>query len=127
MRIAFVNTLYPPFGASGAEGTLRLLAQTMSARGHNCSVITLTPARGFDTDEVDGIPVHYLPLANVYWPHGPHRPRALRPLFQLLDTANPIMLRRLHATLRQLAPDVVHAHNLQGFSATAWLAARRAG
>ena len=125
MRIAFVNTLYPPHGASGAETTLRFLARELAGRGHDCAVVTLTPARAESAGEVDGVPVRYLPLANVYWPHGGRRPAALRPVFQGLDAWNPVMGRRLAAALRALRPDVVHAHNLQGFSVAAWRAASR--
>ena len=125
MRIAFLNTLYPPFGASGAETTLRFLARELSGRGHDCAVITLTPERTESAGEIDGIPVRYLPLANVYWPHGGRRPAALRPVFQGIDAFNPVMERRLLRALREVRPEVVNAHNLQGFSVSAWRAAKR--
>jgi glycosyltransferase involved in cell wall biosynthesis len=127
MRIAFVNTLYPPYGSSGAEVTLRFLARQLSERGHSCTIITLTPGRVGLLGEIDGITVHYLPLANVYWPHQGRRPAALRPIFQALDAFNPLMERRLKAILQGLRPDVVNAHNLQGFSVSAWRAADRLG
>ncbi len=127
LRIAFVNTLYPPHGGAGAEGTLRMLARQLAARGHDCTIVTLTPERRASVSEVDGIAVHYLPLANVYWPHGERRPRTLRPVFQALDAFNPVMGHRLARTLRALAPDVVNCHNLQGFSVAAWRACARLG
>ncbi|MBV8092437.1 MAG: glycosyltransferase family 4 protein [Acetobacteraceae bacterium] len=128
MRIAFLNTLYPPHGPiGGAETTLRFLAQSLAGRGHSCAVITLTPERRQSQAELDGIPVHYLPLANVYWPHGGDRPRALRPIFQAIEAYNPIMARRLGRVLDEVRPDVINAHNLQGFSVSAWVAARRLG
>ena len=127
MKIVFLNSLYPPHGAAGAETTLRLLAGSLRGRGHDCSVVTLTPATTASSGAVDGIPVFYLPLANVYWPWGPSRPLALRPVFQAVEADNPVMRRRLSAMLRKLRPDVVHAHNLQGFSASAWSAAARLG
>ncbi len=125
MRLTFVNTLYPPHGAAGAETTLRLLATQMMGRGHDCNVVTLTPGKRAETGKVDGIPVHYLPLANVFWPHGANKSSVWRILFQTIEVYNPLMKRRLTALLRQLAPDVVNFHNLQGFSASAWSAARK--
>ena len=125
MRIAFVNSLYPPHGAGGAEVTLRFLARSLAARSHDCHVFTLTPERTVANGTIDGIGVTYLPLANVYWPHGGARPRALRPVFQALDSYNPVMRRRLQRALAAWRPDVVHAHNLQGFSVSGWVAARR--
>ena len=127
MHILFLNTLYPPHGAAGAETTLRLLAATLQKRGHRCTVVTLTPGATAESGEVDGNAVHYLPLANVYFPHGGPRPRLLRPAFQAIEAYNPVMRRRLETLLRTLRPDVMSAHNLQGFSASAWVAARRAG
>ena len=124
MRLTFVNTLYPPHGAAGAETTLRLLAAQMMTRGHDCNVVTLTPERRLETGAIDGIPVHYLPLANVLWPHGASRSPLLRALFQTIEIYNPVMKRRLKALLGRLAPDVVNFHNLQGFSVSAWTAAR---
>ncbi len=124
MRLTFVNTLYPPYGAAGAETTLRLLATQMMDRGHDCNVVTLTPGKRAETGEVDGIAVHYLPLANAFWPHGANKSSLLRSLFQTIEIYNPIMRRRLATLLRHLAPDVVNFHNLQGFSASAWSAAR---
>lgn len=125
MRLTFVNSLYPPYGAAGAETTLRLLAAQMMERGHDCNVVTLTPKRQAETAEIDGIPVHYLPLANVLWPHGANKILPWRLIFQTIEAFNPIMERRLTKVLRRLAPDVVNFHNLQGFSVSAWSAARK--
>ena len=125
MRITFVNGLFPPHGAGGAENSLRLLAAELSRRGHVCSLVTLTPGRRPWVEEVDCIQVHYLPLANVYWPFRGPRPRPLRPLFQAADAINPVMGVRVHRALRLTRPDVVNCHNLQGFSVAAWLAAAR--
>ncbi len=127
MRLLFLNTLYPPYGAAGAETTLRLLTTQMRDRGHDCNVVTLTPGRRMEAREVDGIPVHYIPLANVFWPHGASKTLPWRLMFQAIEAYNPVMQRRLARVLRRLAPDVANFHNLQGFSASAWEAARALG
>lgn len=127
MRLTFLNTLYPPHGAAGAETTLRLLASQMRGRGHDCNVVTLTPGRRAEEREIDGIPVHYVPLANAFWPHGASKTLPWRVMFQAMEAYNPVMERRLTRLLRRLSPDVVNFHNLQGFSASAWAAARDLG
>lgn len=127
MRLTFLNTLYPPYGAAGAETTLRLLAAQMMGRGHDCNVVTLTPGRRAETREIDGIPVHYVPLANIFWPHGASKTLPWRVMFQTIEAYNPVMKRRLTRLLRRLSPDVVNFHNLQGFSASAWAAAQGLG
>ncbi len=123
MRLTFLNTLYPPYGAAGAETTLRLLVAQMRDRGHDCNVVTLTPGWRAEAREIDGIPVHYVPLANVFWPHGASKTLPWRVMFQTIEAYNPVMRRRLARLLRRLSPDVVNFHNLQGFSASAWAAA----
>ncbi len=97
----------------------------MMKRGHDCNVVTLTPGRQAVTGEIDGIPVHYVPLANVFWPHGTNKTMPWRLIFQTIEAYNPVMERRLTKLLRRLAPDVVNFHNLQGFSVSAWSAARK--
>ena len=127
MRITFLNSLYPPHGASGAENSVRLVANRMQARGHTCSILTLTPDTQECEGEIDGIPVRYLPLANVYWPHGGSRPGVLRPVFQTIEAYNLLMGRRTAAALAKLQPQVLNCHNLQGFSVAAWRAADALG
>lgn len=127
MRITFVNTLYWPHGGSGAEVTLRFLAGRLAAKDHECTIVTLSPDNTERVGEIEGIPVHYLQLANLFWPHQAHRPRLLRPAFQALDAYNPLMRHRLGGVLARLRPDVVHCHNLLGFSVAAWAAAARRG
>ena len=124
MRLTFLNTLYPPYGAAGAETTLRLLAAQMMGRGHHCNVVTLTPGWRAELREIDGIPVHYIPLANIFWPHGANKTLPWRVMFQAIEAYNPVMKRRLTRLLRRLSPDAVNFHNLQGFSASAWAAAQ---
>ncbi len=127
MRLTFLNTLYPPYGAAGAETTLRLLALQMRDRGHHCNVVTLTPGWRAEEREIDGIPVYYVPLANVFWPHGASKTLPWRVTFQTIEAYNPVMKRRLTRLLHRLSPDVVNFHNLQGFSASAWAAAQGLG
>jgi glycosyltransferase involved in cell wall biosynthesis len=125
MRITFLNSLYPPHGGAGAENTLRLLVRSFATAGHECDVVTLTPRERSEAGEIDGVPVQYLPLANVYWPHGGSRTAALRPVFQAIEAYNPVMEARLRRVLAARRPDVLNCHNLQGFSASAWRAAER--
>ncbi|MFZ4406569.1 MAG: glycosyltransferase family 4 protein [Paracraurococcus sp.] len=127
MKILFVSTLYQPYAIGGAEATVKLLAEGAVRGGDAAVVVTLTPGRGEEQRVVDGIRVRYLPLFNVFFPHGQRAPAAWRkPAWHLLEAWNPVMARRLAAVVAEEAPDVVNIHNLQGFSAAIWgmLAAR---
>lgn len=128
MRILFVSTLYHPYAVGGAEQTVRLLAEGAVRAGDEAVVVTLSPHGRREERLIKGVRVHYLPLFNVYFPHGPGpRPRWLRPAWHLLEAWNPVMARRLCAVLDRDAPDVVNIHNLQGFTSAIWPALARRG
>lgn len=123
-KILFVSTLYTPHNVGGAEAVVRMLAEETVRRGREAVVVTLSPDGHYHEGEVEGVRVHYLPLANLFFLHGktPRSPRA-RQLWHLIDAWNPVMGRRLGRILDRERPDVVNAHNLQGFSVAAWQAA----
>lgn len=127
MKILFVSTLYDPYAVGGAEATAKLLAEGALRDGDEAVVVSLTPGRQAEQRVLGGVRVRYLPLFNVFFPHGPYpRPKWRRPAWHLLDAYNPVMARRLAAVVDEEAPDVVHIHNLQGFSASIWpMLARR--
>lgn len=127
MKILFVSTLYAPNNVGGAEATVRLLAEELVARGHEAVVVSLAPDGRRAEAEIAGVRSIYLPLANVYFPHRPHRRGWLKPLWHLLDAYNPVMARRLGQVLDVERPDVVNVHNAQGFSVAAWNAVARRG
>lgn len=129
MKVAFISTLYAPNNIGGAEKAVRMLAEALVARGHEAVVISLDPHGKASERVIDGVKVYYVPLANVYWPHGPADQR--RPwrqaLWHLIDAYNPIMGARVRKILAAEKPDVVESNNLQGFSVAAWHAAKRLG
>jgi glycosyltransferase involved in cell wall biosynthesis len=128
MKVVFVSTLYHPHAIGGAEVTVRLLAEGLVRAGHRATVVSLSPdGRSWD-GEVEGVRTHYLGLANLYWPFDPAPRRDFVKLaWHLIDGYNPVMGRRVARLLAAERPDVVHVHNLLGFSAAVWRAAERLG
>ncbi len=128
MRIAFINSLYPPWGAGGAETTLQGLAEGLTARGAEVVVYSLSPEGKASSGEVNGVRVHYLKARTAMWPWASESPAWRRVVFQLQEVYNRRAERDLHHLLAIERPDVVHVHNFKGFSAVAvWRAARRLG
>jgi glycosyltransferase involved in cell wall biosynthesis len=128
VRICHISNLYPPDVIGGAEIVVAHLAQGLLAVGHEVTVITTARRGRAEMGEVDGIPVHRVPTANLYWAgEAPRRSRALKPLWHLIDLWNPVMYGRLRQALRAVKADVVHTHNLAGFSPSAWSAAAAEG
>ena len=129
MKVAFICTLYAPNHIGGAEKAVRMLAETLVARGHEAVVISLSPDREFSERVIEGVKVYYVPLANIYWPQAPadQRPPWRAALWHLIDAYNPIMGARVRKILAAEKPDVVESNNLLGFSVAAWRAAKTLG
>lgn len=126
MKVAFVSTLYAPNERGGAERTVRILAESLVAAGHEAVVISLAPDGIARAGAINGVKVHYVPLANVFWKQSEEpRSRAARMLWHGIDAWNPVMAARVAKILRRERPDVVQTGNLQGFSVALWRAVRR--
>lgn len=131
MKIALVNTLYPPHQVGGAERSVQLLAEGLLAKGHEPVVLTLQePLRYPTVDDVNGVRVYRISLPNIYWPFDVRirkRPLPLRLIWHIVDRRNPFAGRWVSRILERERPDVVHTHNLTGFSAEVWNVAARLG
>jgi glycosyltransferase involved in cell wall biosynthesis len=126
MKVAFVSTLYHPHAIGGAEVTVRLIAEGLVRAGHQATVISLSPDGRTWEGDVAGVRTLYLGLANLFWPFDPKPRGAVAKLaWHLIDSYNPMMGRRVGRLLAAERPDVVHVHNLMGFSAAVWRAAQR--
>jgi glycosyltransferase involved in cell wall biosynthesis len=121
MKILIVSNLYYPNIFGGAERSAQNTAESLVACGHEVVVATLNPKGRYETTEVKGVRVHYLPNRNIYFFGAPKRRRAAaKILWHGLDTYNPVMASLLGDTLDAERPDVVNTHNLAGFSVSAW-------
>lgn len=126
MKILVVNTLYHPTLFGGAERVVQSLAEGMLEAGHQPTVVTLGTEPGVRSDVVGGVPVHYVGLRNLYWPFpADQRVGFVKPVWHAIDTRNPAMGRALARLIDVERPDVVHTHNLMGFSTGAWAVAAR--
>lgn len=129
LKILVVSSLYAPNELGGAEITARAIAERLAAEGNEVVAVSIAPDGEERSATLNGVRCHYVRLANLFWLHTP----GLNPstwqklLWHLIDAYNPIMGRRLARLIERERPDVVHMHNLQGFSVAAWRAASRLG
>jgi glycosyltransferase involved in cell wall biosynthesis len=121
MKIMILSTLYRPHLHGGSEKAATLLAEALAAAGHQVSVLTLQPGKFLNINEVNGVRIYRLPLANIYWPFGrEHPPGALsKVIWHLRDIWNSRAARRIGRILDLEQPHVVHAHSIAGFSVSA--------
>ncbi len=128
MKILIVSNLYFPNGIGGAEKVAKELAEGLLARGHEAVVATSSKDRQHTVTDVNGVRVHYLPVKNMYIPgEQKQRSTAVKILWHTVDTYNPFMAAALGRILDAERPDVVNTHNIQGFSVSAWRAAKKRG
>jgi len=129
MRVLLVNQMFPPYPPGpqgGSERSVHELAKGLQKAGIEIGVVALTPDAQGTEDRVDGITVWRLALWNLYWPWTNFRTRAmLRPLWHLLDMANPVMERRVAEVIDRFRPDVIHTHGLAGLTVGVWRAASK--
>ena len=127
MKVLLVNSFYHPDEPGGAERVVRRLAEALPACGIEPAVACISPSGRAEASSVNGITVHRMPLRNVY-PLDPRRTRPLlKPLWHAIDSANPAMARALARVVDQVRPEVVHTHNVSGFSPRIWTMLRRRG
>lgn len=104
LRVAMmINGYYPRVG--GAERQLGSIAPLLQHRGVNVHILTRRYQGFKDYEEVEGVPVHRLPVP------GP------KPLASLSYTFSALTL------LAKLQPDVIHAHEMFSTTTTAVAAA----
>lgn len=121
MKVLIVSSVYYPNIYGGTEKVAQGLAEALVARGHDVAVAALNWRKSYETAEVNGVRVHYLPLRNIYFPGRPQkRSAAMKLLWHAVDSYNPFMAASLGRVLDAEGPDVVNTHNIGGFSALAW-------
>jgi glycosyltransferase involved in cell wall biosynthesis len=127
MKVLLIGTMYPPYVFGGAEKAIATLAQALVRNGHEVVVLTLHPGASERTEERDGLRIYHLPLDNVYWPFAlKAKPGwVLRLTWHFHEMWNWKAADRVGRILDLENPDVVHTHNIIGFSVAVWYAVKR--
>lgn len=127
MKILLINSLYTATVVGGAELFVRALAESLAEAGHEAVVASTTP-KDAHTERVGGVKIRYVRLKNLHWPFAEEDGHpALKPLAHAIDTYNPLMAREAARIMDAERPDIVHTHNLSGFSVAAWRRAKQRG
>ena len=112
MKILMLAQFYPPV-IGGEERHVRTLSRSLAARGHEVHVATMTGAVPGPVPVSDpGVVLHSVPGLGGKVP-ALYR-EADRPL--ALPVPDPVTMKPLSDVIRQVDPDVVHAHNWMVFS-----------
>lgn len=117
MHIAMVNSLYFPDQFGGAERSVQALAESLVDRGHIVDVHSLSE-HDADTTIHNGVTVHRHRLDNFFWSFDKSRERSrlANLAWHLRDAHNARFGRTVAELLIASQPDLIHTHNLAGFS-----------
>jgi len=130
MHVLMVNNIYPPIMAGGAELVVADLCEGLVRRGHTVTAVsTCGPdMEPYPVETRGGVTVIRFFPRNVYWNFERDGQKPVRRLmWHLRDAWNRDAAARFHAILAGSPPSIVHTHLIDGFSASIWRRARRAG
>jgi glycosyltransferase involved in cell wall biosynthesis len=126
-KLIMLNSLYYPDEKGGAEVVVRQLSEALVQKKTEVVVLALCSGNEQREELVGAVRVIRVPLGNIYWPFGNSKRASapMRALWHALDIFNPLMAARVGRILRTERPDLIHFHNITGFSASAIWAAKQ--
>jgi glycosyltransferase involved in cell wall biosynthesis len=125
MRIVLVNTFYYPKFVGGAEIFVQQLAEGLVNKGH--SVYVLAMGESNRVYRVNNVVIITIKQCNIYSSFNgtAEKPASLKIIWHLIDSANIGYHFKLSRLLKRIKPDIVHTHNIHGFSPFIWLTIKR--
>lgn len=119
MKIAFINSFYYPDEVGGAEKSVRYLAETLAADGHE--ILVLTNGRVQESLSIKSVLVKKIPTANIYSIFDfSKRNRFFKLAWHIFDSYNVLAKYRIKRALAKFQPDIVHTNTIGGFSVSVW-------
>jgi glycosyltransferase involved in cell wall biosynthesis len=115
VRLIELTDMYPP-AIGGLERFVALLSEGLAHHGHEVHVVTCALPGASETETSFGVTVHRLPL--LYQRLAPRLSHdAARPFHP--PAPDPLFRRQLAEVVREIKPDVIHAHAWSVFSSLA--------
>ena len=123
MKILIFNELYHPNKCGGAEVSTQLLAEGLVKSGHEVHVCTSTDIEKETIN--NGVYVHFIKQANIYWSHKHGSTPSYKKVFwHLLDSYNFLNKKRINDIINKIKPDIIHTNVISGFSCIIWKCAK---
>ena len=123
MRVLIVNTYYYPHIIGGTEVSVKKLAEGLSEKGIDVSVLCSDVEDKFEI--INGVNVYRLKLKNIYQPI---ELRGANPLKKVIGRANDIYnkfnKRKINELINKIKPNVIHVNNIYGISPVIWEVAK---
>ncbi|MFA5134749.1 MAG: glycosyltransferase family 4 protein [Patescibacteria group bacterium] len=129
LKVAYITNLYWPYEIGGAEMYVRKLIGQIRAEV-DPFIITTTKFRFRNVlrptvETTDNVRVYRFYPINICSPHTLRKlPAFLKPVWHIIDLWNIHAYCMVKSILKKEKPDVVHSHNIAGFSTSIFKAAR---
>lgn len=130
MRILIFSDMYPPYYRGGAEYIAQLLAEELVEQGHEVFVVsTMGPEMTQSKEELTNIPkiIRFFPKSPFWVYEIDQQPRYKKLAWHLRELYNPNAAATIADLIREIAPDLVHTHNIDSFSPLIWKVIKQAG
>lgn len=133
LSVLVMNSFYAPFVVGGAEVVAESLATELAVQGHRVSVVTsCSREQEPGVEQMSGVDVHRFFPKNLWWLHdrftvGDRRSVVDKLRWRITDAWNRDAGEHFGRILDTVQPDIVHTHNIKGFSPIVWEIARRRG
>ncbi|SDU48826.1 glycosyltransferase [Stappia sp. ES.058] len=125
MRVLMACAAFPPFIDGGGPISALLLAKMLLAEGHDLRVVNMADTAKHET--VEGIEVHRIRPANVYWNYRRPRPAWKKLAWHALENGNPRAYAAMRREIRDFAPDILLTDSIENINVASWAAARSLG
>lgn len=130
-NILYISNLYSPYVVGGAETLAKHLAEKMAKKGNQVTIVTtenpdnITSSQ-FNYEKINDVDlVRYFPI-NEYWLYNPGEVSIREKLiWHLKDNWNIDSAKKIGVVLDEVKPDIVHTHNINGFSPVVWNEAKK--
>ena len=125
MRIALITNRYSPNSIGGAEKTSRILSEGITNQGYELSVLSLNNGHEINKERGAGVEIDRLKIRNLYVPGTKKQKILTKALWHTFDSYNFLASKDVYDWLLINKPDVVHTHNLSGFSPIIWRSVKK--
>ncbi len=133
LNILYISSLYPPYTIGGAEIIASCLAESIAEYGHKVTVLTtgdpnLLRNRRLIKQNVNKVTVIQCFPDNGYWIYNKGKPAFYKKaLWHFKDAWNKHSFSIIKDIINEEKPDLIHSHNIDGFSPVVWYAAKQHG
>ncbi|MCO4782076.1 MAG: glycosyltransferase family 4 protein [Candidatus Cloacimonetes bacterium] len=127
MKILVISNLFPPNILGGAENFAYELSKTLAVDNEVLVVTTCDEkySSQYEIQDFENMKIIRFFPKNMYWVFDrSHKPTWKKLLWHLLDYFNLHSYFSIKKLIVDFQPDIVHTHNIDGFSGSVWKAAK---